>query len=224
MAGSAFAEEYLALLRSDPGLTRQGIADRMGVKLSAIEHRLRFRADLREEEQKIRAAHAAQEALRKVQAGEAPPEDAPGLEEDIPLHLLRFLEIYAETDDRIETVKRMREEGFDVRWADVAAAMGQYPGFAAAMGELWDEGGIEAEDQLRKNARAGSRWAVKAYLAANMAGKYGPRLKVEVGVTHRLEPAHREMVEGIKKQFLAPPRLKSYVEDSDVVEGEVVLG
>lgn len=218
---TGWAADYLALLRGNPALTREEAAEQMGVKLTTLRTRLLARQDVREAEAAIRDLARAQSKYGTLPEGEAAK---PKLEDDLPLHFERFLEIYQETDDRIETVRRMQSEGFDITWRDVVQGARIYPNFGAAMADLWDAGVIEAEDAYRRAAKTDAK-AAKGFLAANMPEKYGPRLKVDVSVRPQLGPEHRQLITGIRQQYISAPKAQPSALPSsadDIVEGEVL--
>jgi hypothetical protein len=227
----AWADDYLALIREAPDMKIPEAADRLGLAPATLRSRLSSAPKVRDEAREIRDLSAAREKLMGADPLRAERAEEGGIEEDVPQHLLRFLELWTDPgspeapnpcfDNRVETGRRMRVEGIDHLWDDVEQAIQTYPGFARAYWSFWKEGDIEVEDQGRKRARAGkSDAAIRSYLAANMPGKYGAKVKIEQTVTHQLGAQDRKLIDGIRKQFMRPMQLQASVEP-EVVEGSV---
>lgn len=226
----SWSDEYLELIRKDsslclPTVDLPAIASILDVPEKTLRSRRAYRDDVRKAEREIVAEHLGRLKAQALQAREegvgktTHRKDEPP-EEDLPLALERYLELYAETDDRLAAVKALQEEGVPITLDDVFAAMREYPAFDRALRRLWHEGNIEAEDKLRGKAREGKVAALPLYLRGNMPEKYGNRVKVDVSVTHQLGDEDRHLVEGVKEKYLPAPRRRQSVED--VVEGEVV--
>lgn len=220
---------YLEILREDaalclPALDLQGIADRLDIPKKTLEVRRRSAPkEFREEERKIIAEHAGRLRAERFAASFQPPEDVEKEEEgELPWALERYLELYQEHDDRMAAVRALQGEGIEISLDDVIQAMQQYPGFDRAMRELWEEGNVEAEDKLRRQARDGKMGAISMYLKGNKPEKYGNKVRVDVGVTHQLGDEDRLLVESIRENHIAAPKRKPLPEPppEDVVEAE----
>lgn len=230
----SWAEDYKRMLREDsalsvPVLDLETLADRLDIPLDVLKQRRRYRDDLRKAEREIAAEHLGRmraQALageaRNTQVAEEEEED-----QDLPLALERYLDIYRELDDRMEAVRALQGEGIPIELDDVLQAMQQYPAFQRAMERIWREGNVEAEDRLRKRARGGkSDAAIRQYLQGNMPEKYGNRVRVDVNHRHQLDDGHRELVAEIKGGILPPKgqskAARSTIQPEDVVEAEVL--
>ena len=228
-----WASAYLELLRKDsslclPTLDLASISDFLGIPEKTLKSRRAYRDDVRKAEREIVSEHLGRLKAQSFQEREsearekAAAKDGESPEEDLPLVLERYLEVYGETDDRLGAVKALQNEGIPITLDDVIAAMQEYPAFDRAMRRLWNEGNVESEDQLRRKAREGKQAPLALYLRGNMPGKYGHRVKVDVSVTHQLGDEDRHLVQDVKDRFLPVPKRRQESESEDVVEGEVV--
>lgn len=217
----SWSDDFLALVGADPEITLTESARRLQLDYPTFQARRRARKDVLARESEIRSEHRARKRLELLDAA-AQPDD---LEPDLPWHLERFLALYRETRGRVETVCRMREEGFETTWADVLEAMAEFPNFRRVFGEILDEDVMEVEDAVRAQARGGKLQAARMVLQAEMPNKYGNRVRVDVNHTHQLLPEHRAMVDGIKRDYIAPPKPRrelAATPEQDIVEAEYV--
>jgi len=225
---TGWAFEYLELLRKDsslclPTVDLVTVASILGIPEKTLRSRRSYRDDVRKTEREIVAEHMGR--LKAQAAVRAREKDAPKGPEgnaengDLPLALERYLELYAETDDRLAAVRALQEEGVPITLDDVFAAAREYPAFGRALERQWKEGHVEAEDKLRGKARKGQTAALPLYLRGNMPEKYGHKVKVDVAVTHQLGDEDRHLVEGVKERYLPPPRRR---QPEEVVEGVVL--
>lgn len=212
-----WAEDFLAEVEANPEISIVEAARRIGLAVNLLHQRRRARQDVMEREAEIRSAHRGRQRLEAIdqREGRGAEDD---LEADLPPHLELFLEIFRETRKRVATVRIMREvHGYDTTWAEVMEAMAEYPNFRRVFGELFDEDVAEVEDEVRELAKTDLR-AARIVLQAERPEKYGRRVSVDVKHTHRLEPQHRQLVEGIKREYIAAPRARKA--EPETVEGE----
>jgi hypothetical protein len=220
---------YLAELKASPGAAPRILAARAGLSRGQLDHFRRDRA-FKDEETAIKVAHQAvvrervtAETSTTAAAELLPPE----LDPDISPALQAWLTAYAKTDDRLDSVRLVRETGLEISWRDVQEALRSNKAFCARYSDLWAEGVIEAEDKgVRKKAREGGFQAAKLVVAAEMPEKYGDRLKVDHthSGTIRVEHGHRHLIEEAKAPggFLDRYRLPALAPPDDVVDAEVV--
>lgn len=224
----SWSDDYLELLRKDsslcvPVLDLASIADLLDIPEKTLKSRRAYRDDVRKAEREIVSEHLGRLKAQRLQEREGEEkEKAAEPEDDLPLVLERYLEVYAETDDRLKSVKALQDDGIPISLDDVIAAMQEYPAFDRAMHRLWSEGNIESEDQLRKKAREGKQAPLALYLRGNMPGKYGNRVKVDVAVTHQLGDEDRHLIKDIQDRYLPVTPLRQEPDSEDVVEGEEV--
>lgn len=227
----SWAHDYLKLLEEDstlcvPVLLLSDIAEHLNIPEKALRSRRAYRKDVRDREREIIAAHIGRMKAQAIELGEREPEQE-GEEDDLPLALERYLEVYAEIDrnkegGRLQAIFQLQSEGITLELEDILRAMQEYPSFNRAMQRIWREGDVETEDSLRTAARMGRHEARAMYLKGNMPEKYGNKVKVQVDVTHQLKDEDRYLVEDAKRYFPAPKRRYSPPADEDVVEGVVV--
>lgn len=227
---TGWRRDYVDELRRDhtlclPRLDLAAVADRLQIPLKTLTVRRQRCEALRAAERDVVAEHVGRLKAEALVAGR------PVLtveEEDLPAHLERYLELYTDPrnpetyDQRFRALRALQDEGVPIEWSDILAAQEAHPAFRTAMERHWQEGHLEVEDTLRVEARMGRPAARKMYLQAEMPGKYGNKVKVEVDHhLHQLAPGDERLVEGVKEQIAGRPRPRQlYVED--VVEEEVV--
>lgn len=208
---------YLDLIRKNPQLSVAEAARELGVEPALFDQRRRARKDVLTEERKIRAAFLAQQRVKK---------EDDGAEEDLPFECERYLYHFRQDPRRVESLRKMRAEGFLTTWDDVRGWMKEYPGFARVFGDVLDERTMEAYDNLDLAATKGSSWAVRMKLKAELPEKFGDRMRVDVNHAVQIEHADRRQIEEIKRTLIAPApvrrQLKAQSPVEDVVDGEVV--
>lgn len=216
----SWSDEYLAYLQENPEATVSQAAEALKIDPALLGQRRRARKDVLDAEREIKARFFA--SRRLAAADDAAPKEEPEIEDDLPLHFERFLQVYDAVRARGETLRTLRAEGIDLRWSDVCEAMAAYPNFRRVLAEMMEEDVVEAEDRLNEAARGGSSWAVRMKLKAENPAKYGDRMRVEVQHTHQLAPEHRQLVDGIKEKWIAAPRAKALPAPEETIEGEVI--
>jgi hypothetical protein len=231
----SWSDAYLAALEGDPSLHApfldlERIVERLrqagfDIPVATLRQRRAVRKDVRAAEAKIIGEHMGRlraEAEMAAQEGQEPPED------DLPPALERYLAVYAEMDrtgsgGRLDAVRQLQAEGIEISWPDIVQARRQYPAFDRALVELWEEGPMQAEDSLRRDAVAGLPAARSMFLKGQMPEKYGNRVKVDVSVRHSmLEEGDERLVAEVKDRHFPRPRREVRSYEDDVVEGEVV--
>jgi hypothetical protein len=223
-----WADAYLAELRKDhtlclPQLDLPALADRLSLPLATLRVRRQRNEALRAAEREIIAEHMGRLKAEALRAGQPV---LTGEEEDLPPHLERYLALYTDPanegtyDQRFKALRALQNEGVPIEWSDILAAQEQLPAFKAAMDRHWQEGHIEVEDTLRKDARKGTNAARRMYLMAENPSKYGNKVKVEVDHRHQLAEGDEKLVAEVKGRIGSKPR--PAVSYEDVVEGEVL--
>lgn len=217
----SWSDEYLERLRENPQASVAEIAEALRIEPALLASRRRARKDVLAVEREIKAQFFASRRLDAA-ADDGPATEEVLVEDDLPIQFERFLHVYDELRASGETLRRLRTEGIDLRWADVCEAMAAYPNFRRVLAELMEEDVVETEDRLNEAARGGKSWAVRMKLQADKPGKYGNRVRVDVNVQHQLGSEHRQLVDGIKTKWIGPPRVKALPAPDDTIEGEVI--
>lgn len=196
------AAAYLEALRYDPTLSREDLAERVGVSPFTVLGWRQNQAGFREAEREITNRHKFEQARVRVAKAVAIGDEDP-IRTELPESLIRFLEVYEETDNRVETIRKLKDEGISISLTDLEDAITNQPAFRHRFAELWRLGDVEVEDQLRFKARKGKNvQAVSQYLKANMPKKYGERIRHihEGGI--QLLPEHDDLVKEQKDSFV----------------------
>jgi hypothetical protein len=216
----SWSGDYLSYLKENPEATPAEAAEALRIDPQLFAQRRRARKDVLAAEKEVKAQYfASRRALASDDTGREEIE----IEDDLPLHFERFLHVYDELRARGETLRKLRQEGIDLRWADVCEAMASYPNFRRVLAELMEEDFIESEDRLTEAARNGKSWAVRMKLQAENPGKYGNRVRVDVKVSNQLGSEHRPLIDGIRDKWIGAPRVKALpAPQDDTIEGEVV--
>lgn len=225
---TGWKREYIDLIRGDhslvlPRVDLLAIAARLEIPPHTLRARRQRCDDLKAAEKEVIAEHVGRLRAEAVLGGQRvqTPE-----EEDLPPHLERYLELYADPasetyDQRIPSLRALQAEGIPIEWSDILAAQEEHPAFRAALEAHWREGNVEVVDTLRADARKGKGGARAMYLRAEEPGKYGNKVKVEVDHRYQLKPEDEGVVAEIRGQLGRRPKpVQLFVED--VVEGEEV--
>lgn len=221
------ASRYLAELAASPGAAPRALVHRLELKSGQLDT-LRRDPEFRQQEKALRAAHQAAVRAQVAQVAEKTaatallPEE---LDPEISPALQAWLTAYAKTDDRIESVRLVRDAGLELCWRDVQEALRSNTTFCRRFSDLWTEGVIEAEDKgIRKKARGGGFQAAKLVVTAEMPEKYGERLKVDHNHrgTVRIEVGHRHLIEAEKAPGGFLERYRLPAGPPDIIDAEVV--
>lgn len=217
----SWSDDYLAYLKENPQASPAEAAEALRIDPQLFNQRRRARKDVLLAEREIKAHYFASRRLDAAEDGAAKEEIQ--VEDDLPFHFERFLAVYDEQRARGETLRKLRLEGIDLRWADVLEASVQYPNFRRVLAELMEEDVVETEDRLNEAARGGKSWAVRMKLQADAPGKYGTRVRVDVNHVHQLGSEHRQLVDGIKEKWIGAPKVKALpAPQDDIIEGEAI--
>lgn len=171
-------EVYLDLVSKLYGeVTLRECAKRAGVKWATVQNSWRVRyEDFRPREiaAKKAALRKRQQAIGTASNNTAEPDE---------FELQRFFDLLYEHEDRLKAAKEL-----GLQWKAVKEAIQKSNALKARYREFQEERKVKAEDILWKDVLGGSTTAAHKYLQAHDP-VWASKAKVEVGHTHKFDPA-----------------------------------